>query len=50
MTLADGSVVKARELSGQDDLLFMRDSVTGAVLARHRRGAKVSLNSALHAN
>ena len=50
VTLADGSVVKARELSGQDDLLFMRDSVTGAVLARHRRGAKVSLNSALHAN
>ena len=50
VTLADGSVVKARELSGQDDLLFLRDSVTGAVLARHRRGAKVSLNSALHAN
>ncbi|MHA6524198.1 2,3,4,5-tetrahydropyridine-2,6-dicarboxylate N-succinyltransferase [Tessaracoccus sp. G1721] len=50
VTLSDGSVVKARELSGQDDLLFMRDSVSGAVLARHRRGSKVSLNSALHAN
>ena len=50
VTLSDGSVVKARELSGQDDLLFLRDSVSGAVLARHRRGSKVSLNSALHAN
>jgi len=50
VTLPDGSVVKARELSGQDDLLFLRDSVTGAVMARNRRGAKVSLNSELHAN
>ena len=50
VTLSDGSVVKARELSGQDDLLFLRDSVSGAVLARHRRGSKVSLDSALHAN
>ena len=50
VTLADGSVVKARELSGQDDLLFLRDSVHGSVMARHRRGQKVELNSALHAN
>ena len=50
VTLEDGTVVKARELSGQDDLLFLRDSVTGAVRARHRRGSKVSLNSDLHDN
>lgn len=50
VTLEDGTVVKARELSGQDDLLFLRDSVNGAVRARHRRGSKVSLNSELHDN
>ncbi|HHT12284.1 MAG TPA: 2,3,4,5-tetrahydropyridine-2,6-dicarboxylate N-succinyltransferase, partial [Propionibacterium sp.] len=50
VTLDDGSVVKARELSGQNDLLFLRDSVNGTVIARHRRGQKVELNSALHAN
>ena len=50
VTLADGSIVKARELSGQDDLLFLRDSVHGSVIVRHRRGSKVELNSALHAN
>ncbi|HJE51209.1 MAG TPA: 2,3,4,5-tetrahydropyridine-2,6-dicarboxylate N-succinyltransferase [Tessaracoccus flavescens] len=50
VTLDDGQVVKARELSGQDDLLFLRDSVKGHVIARHRRGSKVELNSELHAN
>ena len=50
VTLDDGQVVKARELSGQDDLLFLRDSVNGAVIARNRRGARVELNSELHAN
>ncbi|MDO5677455.1 MAG: 2,3,4,5-tetrahydropyridine-2,6-dicarboxylate N-succinyltransferase [Propionibacteriaceae bacterium] len=50
VTLDDGSVVKARELSGQNDLLFLRDSVNGTVIARHRRGQKVELNTALHAN
>ncbi|MBB1482301.1 2,3,4,5-tetrahydropyridine-2,6-dicarboxylate N-succinyltransferase [Tessaracoccus sp. MC1865] len=50
VTLDDGAVVKARELSGQNDLLFLRDSVQGKVIARHRRGQKVELNSALHAN
>ena len=48
--LPDGSVVKARELSGQSDLLFLRDSQTGAVVAKNRRGDKVELNSELHAN
>ena len=48
--LPDGEVVKARQLSGQNDLLFLRDSQTGAVLARNRRGSKVELNSELHSN
>ncbi len=38
VTLPDGEVVKARELSGQDSLLFLRNSVTGAVEARARDG------------
>ena len=36
VTLPDGTVAKARDLSGQSNLLFLRDSVTGAVLARPR--------------
>ncbi|WP_406829804.1 2,3,4,5-tetrahydropyridine-2,6-dicarboxylate N-succinyltransferase [Pedococcus sp. KACC 23699] len=50
ITLADGRVVKARELSGQDNLLFIRNSVTGTVEARARDGHGIVLNSALHAN
>ena len=50
VTLPDGSVCKALELSGQDGLLLLRNSVTGAVEARPRRGKGVELNSALHAN
>jgi len=50
VTLADGRIVKARELSGQDNLLFLRNSVTGAVEARARDGHGITLNSALHAN
>lgn len=51
VTLADGSVVKAASLSGQSNLLFLRNSVTGAVIAK-RRGAVsgVELNADLHAN
>jgi len=49
--LPDGAVAKARELSGQSGLLFIRDSVTGAVRVLPR-GTKtgVTLNAALHAN
>ena len=36
--------------SGQDSLLFIRNSVTGAVEARARDGHGIVLNSALHAN
>nr|WP_062342223.1 2,3,4,5-tetrahydropyridine-2,6-dicarboxylate N-succinyltransferase [Herbidospora sakaeratensis] len=50
VTLPDGAVVKAKELSGQSGLLFLRDSVTGAVVAKARTGGKVELNAALHAN
>jgi len=51
LTLPDGAVVKARELSGRDGLLFIRDSLTGAVRALPRGGKTgITLNAALHAN
>ncbi|MEO6790239.1 MAG: 2,3,4,5-tetrahydropyridine-2,6-dicarboxylate N-succinyltransferase [Ornithinibacter sp.] len=50
VTLPDGSVAKARELSGQGGLLFLRNSVTGAVQARPRDGHGIVLNSVLHSN
>ena len=46
----DGQVVKARELSGADGVLFRRNSLTGGVEAVARSGAGVRLNAALHAN
>jgi 2,3,4,5-tetrahydropyridine-2-carboxylate N-succinyltransferase len=42
-------VVKALELSGQDNLLFIRNSLTGAVEVRDRAGRTVQLNESLHA-
>jgi 2,3,4,5-tetrahydropyridine-2-carboxylate N-succinyltransferase len=50
VTLQDGSVVKARELSGHDDLMFWRNSVSGAVEAMAREGTWGALNESLHAN
>ena len=50
VTLPDGSVVKARVLSGRDNLLFLRNSVTGTVEARDRSGSGIRLNDVLHAN
>ncbi len=50
VTLDDGRVVRGRDLSGSSGLLFLRDSVSGAVLARARAGKTVTLNEALHAN
>jgi 2,3,4,5-tetrahydropyridine-2-carboxylate N-succinyltransferase len=51
VTLDDGSVVKAAELSGRSGMLLRRDSVTGTVHALARtEGARVELNAALHAN
>jgi 2,3,4,5-tetrahydropyridine-2,6-dicarboxylate N-succinyltransferase len=50
VTLPDGRVVKARELSGQNNLLFWQNSVTGAFEVRPRTGTGIELNAALHAN
>lgn len=41
--------VKARDLAGKSDLLFRRNSVTGAVECKTNRSA-VALNNELHAN
>ena len=49
VTLTDGSVVKAVELSGRDGLQLWRNSVTGTIEARERQ-VGVALNEALHAN
>ena len=48
--LPDGTVVKARELSGANGLLFRRNSQTGAVEATQRTGNWGGLNAALHKN
>ncbi len=49
ITLPDGQVVKARELSGARGLLFRRNSVSGALEAMPREGSWGGLNAALHA-
>jgi 2,3,4,5-tetrahydropyridine-2,6-dicarboxylate N-succinyltransferase len=46
--LPDGDVVKARELSGANGLLFRRHSQSGAVEAVPRSGTWGGLNAALH--
>jgi len=48
--LPDGNSVKARELSGANNLLFRRNSATGAVEAVQRQGTWGGLNAALHKN
>jgi 2,3,4,5-tetrahydropyridine-2-carboxylate N-succinyltransferase len=48
VTLPDGAVVKAKEVGGQPNLLFIRNSTTGVVEVRHRKGGRVTLNTALH--
>jgi 2,3,4,5-tetrahydropyridine-2-carboxylate N-succinyltransferase len=50
VTLPDGTVTKAGELSGSDGLLFRRNSTTGAVEALSRTSGTVELNAALHSN
>ena len=50
VALPDGRVVKALELSGTDDLLFLRNSQSGALEVRDRVGRGIALNSALHAH
>jgi 2,3,4,5-tetrahydropyridine-2-carboxylate N-succinyltransferase len=46
--LPDGQVVKARELSGVNGMMFIRHSQTGEVVARPRSGSWGGLNQALH--
>lgn len=47
---ADPRVVKAVELSGADNVLFRRNSTTGAVEAVPWKGQGIELNADLHAN
>jgi 2,3,4,5-tetrahydropyridine-2,6-dicarboxylate N-succinyltransferase len=50
VTLPDGQVAKAAEVSGRSGLLFRRNSQTGAVEALAQKIAWGGLNTALHAN
>jgi 2,3,4,5-tetrahydropyridine-2-carboxylate N-succinyltransferase len=50
VTLPDGEIVKALELSGASNMLFRRDSVTGTVHALQRTGSWGGLNAALHSS
>jgi 2,3,4,5-tetrahydropyridine-2,6-dicarboxylate N-succinyltransferase len=50
VTLPDGRVVKALNLSGGDHLLFRRNSVSGTVEVVPWRAGGVVLNEALHQN
>jgi 2,3,4,5-tetrahydropyridine-2,6-dicarboxylate N-succinyltransferase len=50
VTTPDGGAVKARELSGANNLLFRRNSVSGAVEVVPRDEQGIALNEALHAN
>ena len=50
VTLADGRTIKAAELSGASNVLFRRNSVSGAMEAVAWKGEGIALNAALHAN
>jgi 2,3,4,5-tetrahydropyridine-2-carboxylate N-succinyltransferase len=50
VTMPDGQIVKARELNGASNILFRRNSVTGAVEVVARDGQGIALNEDLHAN
>ncbi|MBT2402230.1 MULTISPECIES: 2,3,4,5-tetrahydropyridine-2,6-dicarboxylate N-succinyltransferase [unclassified Streptomyces] len=50
VTLPDGEIVKALELSGADNILFRRNSVTGAVEARPNNAVWGGLNEILHSH
>ncbi|HQR79054.1 MAG TPA: 2,3,4,5-tetrahydropyridine-2,6-dicarboxylate N-succinyltransferase [Actinomycetota bacterium] len=50
VTTPDGTVLKARELSGQPGWLFRRNSVSGALEAVRRSGSWGDLNADLHQN
>lgn len=48
--LPDGQIIKAKALSGANNLLFRRNSTTGAIEALAKEGSWGGLNSVLHAN
>lgn len=50
ITLPDGDVVRARELSGVSGMLFRRNSLSGALEAVPRSGSWGGLNEMLHHN
>jgi len=50
VTLKDGTVVKAREVSGGSGMLLRRNSVTGALEAIPRTDSWTGLSADLHAN
>ncbi|MEV7415105.1 2,3,4,5-tetrahydropyridine-2,6-dicarboxylate N-succinyltransferase [Streptomyces sp. NPDC089919] len=50
VTLPDGQIVKALELSGASNILFRRNSTTGAVEARPNNAVWGGLNDVLHSH
>ncbi|MFB7980664.1 2,3,4,5-tetrahydropyridine-2,6-dicarboxylate N-succinyltransferase [Streptomyces vinaceus] len=50
VTLPDGQIVKALELSGASNILFRRNSVTGTVEARPNNAVWGGLNEVLHSH
>ncbi|MFF4740259.1 2,3,4,5-tetrahydropyridine-2,6-dicarboxylate N-succinyltransferase [Streptomyces sp. NPDC001262] len=50
VTMPDGEVVKALELSGADNILFRRNSTSGAVEARPYKSTWGGLNEVLHSH
>ncbi|WP_058044953.1 2,3,4,5-tetrahydropyridine-2,6-dicarboxylate N-succinyltransferase [Streptomyces roseifaciens] len=50
VTLPDGEIVKALTLSGADNILFRRNSTTGAVEARPYKSTWGGLNEILHSH
>lgn len=50
VSLPDGTTTKARDLAGGNNLLFRRNSQSGAVEVVARDGQGIALNEALHAN
>jgi 2,3,4,5-tetrahydropyridine-2-carboxylate N-succinyltransferase len=50
VTLPDGKIIKALELSGADGLLFRRNSTTGTVEVLSRTGSWGGLNEILHSH
>ena len=50
VTMPEGEIVKALELSGASNVLFRRNSVSGAIEAVPWKGEGIALNEALHQN